>query len=253
MIRALLALPCVHTLAIFGLKYSHLRSYDQQIESESLIGPPAEYRVGGIFDRISDSLKSGDIVLIERKWYRQYFWVAMDDALRRHWRGSSSDQLGVIVTDQFGQAYVIEAGFMSRPKMTPFIKWLRMSDDERIELLQLIPRDRKWNGEAVIEEFKAFPSDSSSVTSLSTFERRYVDAMLHFEKTKKPQMRSVPTCRSTVCAKAVYSCLGVSLQFPVAEDEAAIQHFEQGLVEFSEDASQAKFSTSPDRIVLRAR
>lgn len=146
--------------------YYHNSNIAKKAQSE------VDFRPGSTNDMMLDFMNSGDIILVRRKWYYNYFPVAVSILLYRAVTQSEFDHLGVVALDKLGNPWIIENTPFEGMKCSKLADQLKGSSSEIMTLVPLMPRPEKPVTIEKVHEWtnrmKEMPDEVTALTKFST-------------------------------------------------------------------------------------
>ncbi len=119
--------------------------YDQTEHKSFLEASENEHKLkfspGSADELLQDSLKTGDLLLFSRRWYRYHLPEALSIKLYQTFLNTDYDHVGVIICDKYGEPSVLEKTYWGGYKLRPFSERIAYSRSHQISLLMLNPRD----------------------------------------------------------------------------------------------------------------
>lgn len=122
-----------------------------RIVAEQKSNPLAsDFRTGTIDDRMMDTLRTGDIVLFQRRWYYHYLPIGLTILLYRYLFDTEFDHIGIIVVDRKGNAGILENTFFNGLQLRNFPDRITYSQSRVINVIPLAPRERPNHAQDLI-------------------------------------------------------------------------------------------------------
>jgi hypothetical protein len=119
------------------------RNQSLQVVVEQKSNPLAsDFRTGTIDDRMMDTLRTGDLVLFQRRWYYHHLPIGLTILLYRYLFNTEFDHVGVIVMDRKGNVGILENTFFNGLQLRNFPDRITYSQSRVINVIPLAPRER---------------------------------------------------------------------------------------------------------------
>ncbi len=115
-----------------------------------------EFSVGSVEENIMDNLKSGDIVLFNRPWYKYHLPIAAVLLMYRSITKAEFDHAGVIVKDKFGTPFLIENTPFKGVQCRKFSDRLKYSQSRQIVVIPLDKSVLVHPGELIPRKFHKY-------------------------------------------------------------------------------------------------
>jgi hypothetical protein len=246
-----------HSLYVYSVQQRRIESVLEQRKNP--LGN--EFRVGTTDDMVMDKLKSGDILLFQRKWYQNYLPYGLIILLYRKLFNCDYDHIGIIVVDQnYGKPYVLENTLSGGMKCRPFSDRIQFSaSSELISLIPLEPRDFKFPLTELLKDRKTvYVGNNEFREMFRSCKDKIVDEFLNeFGKksteviTKNNQFR----CPNVDFLSQVFKKLGISLELPEADTRnITIQGVnDRSIILRNEVSSKVRIRLSEETVNIRTR
>ena len=132
-------------LATVGLGIYTSKVYYESHMNQELYRTTHKYKLnfspGSADEILLDSIKTGDIVMFSRRWYKYHVPQALYILAYQKLFNTEYDHIGICVCDKYGEPSILENTFWGGFKLRPFNERIVHSRSHTISIIMLNPRD----------------------------------------------------------------------------------------------------------------